>query len=125
MIPGEILAGLLDPHHSYIERIVEDGRDALQGDWSAAPVAQPTFVHMICKLHERELSRAIQFKGLLNERCHNRIGQLELCCSLVGITDGSAEGIESLLQPPIDSLLSLFPKVSAVMGCDDCLNIGR
>src|ERR1039458_70310 len=125
MVSGEILAALLDPHDPDVEGIVEYCRDALQCDWPAVPVAESTSVHVIRKRYEREFPRVIQLKGFLDERCHHRIGQLELRRSLVGIPDGSTEGIESLLQSPIDTLLGFFPKVSTVMRRDHCLDIGR
>src|SRR6266511_387975 len=112
MVPGKILACLFDSHDPHIEGIVEYCRDAIHCYLAAAPIAQPTFIHVTRKLVQRKSSSAIQFKRFLNKMRHGRIWQFRLRRALVKVANGSTQGIKSLLQSPIDTLLGFFPKVA-------------
>ena len=54
-----------------------------------------------------------------------RVGFFRFAAAPVLIPEGRSKGIQALLQSAIEAFSCFFPQIANVVGCHDCLNVGR
>src|SRR6476661_5264934 len=99
----ECFAAFKDAHEADVEGIPQNRSESVDSYLSSGAVVQATANHLICQTGQGIFFRAVQFKRSLHERRSHRILDLGFGRTLIEITDGSTERIESLFEPTVQA----------------------